>query len=98
MYEAMVFTIAVATHFFPTDQFLGLVGSLSQSSSKPEEMSSSSFPIIELRSLALLIVFSSWKTEVVAEGTVVSTVIDIIPNGCTFYPQLALPFIWPVVM
>ena len=82
----MAFTIAVATHFFPIDQFLGLAGSFSQSSSKFEDVSST-LPA-ELRSLLMESVFSSWVTEVVTEGTVDSILTDIIANRCRFYFQL----------
>ena len=78
----MGFTIAVTTHFLPIVQFLGLMGSFSQSSSRVEEVSSS-LPA-ELRSPFMKSDFSSWVTEVVTEGTVVSTVTDIIPNGYRF--------------
>ena len=90
----MGFTIAVTTHFFPIDQFLGLAGSFSQSSSKLEDVSAT-LPA-GLRSLSMNSVFSgsSWVTEVVtlAEGTsVVPTLRDIIPNGCG--STLSWPFI-----
>lgn len=84
----MVFTTAVATHFFLRGQFRGLMGSFSQSSSKIEEVSST-LPAAELRLLLIESAFSPSVMEVATEGTVVSTVIDIIPNGSRIYPQLA---------
>jgi hypothetical protein len=83
IYEAMAFTIAVHNHFCPKDQFLGWAGSFSQSSSKLEEVSStlsaalrSPLPVVKS------VVSSSTVTDGVREGTVVSTLTDIIPNAC----------------
>ena len=75
IYEAMAFTIAVHNHFRPIDQFLGLAGSFSQSSSKLEEVSL--IFSAALRSALVKSIFSSTVTDVVREGAAISTLMDI---------------------